>query len=36
VEALSDCEQLKKEFPDYAEEIETEFLKMIWDLREDA
>ena len=36
VEARSDCDLLKKEFPDYAEEIEAEFLKMIWDLREEV
>ena len=34
VEARSECERLKEEFPESASEIEREFLKMIWDLRE--
>jgi hypothetical protein len=34
VEARSECERLKEEYPDSASEIEREFLKLIWDLRE--
>jgi hypothetical protein len=34
VEARSECERLKEEFPEYADEIEDEFARLIWDLRE--
>ena len=34
VEARSECERLKEEYPESANEIEKEFRKMIWDLRE--
>jgi len=34
VEARSECDQLKREFPEYADEIEHEFTKMITDLRD--
>lgn len=35
VEARSEYERLKTEFPDQAEHIERQFQKMMWDLRED-
>jgi len=34
IEARSECDQLKREFPEYAVEIEREFRKMIADLRD--
>jgi len=36
VEARSECDRLKEEYPDHAEHIEREFRKMIWDLREEV
>jgi hypothetical protein len=35
VEARSECDRLKREYPEYASEIEREFGKMLSDLREE-